>query len=82
VKITEGFVAVAEDGTFITMYETDTHTGHHIRWGETPDIEMATVFHGQHFGSRSNRFSNAPTATFVPVEVRREVILKGYGVGK
>lgn len=79
-KITQGFVAVKKDGSFLHISERTTHTGSHIDVCTVAYIEDASVFSAPRFYSRS--MLNAVTDDFnwVPVEVRREVVLTGYGV--
>lgn len=80
-KISTGYVAVKPDGTFLYIGERHTHTGHHIDITEVVNIEDATVSHIPAFmDQNARREARRLGATWVPVEVRREVILKGYGV--
>jgi hypothetical protein len=83
-KTTQGFVAVQPDGQFLYISSTQTHTGQHITITPVADIEHATVRNNP--GPRGDRKEVAALAerkvTWVPVEVRREVVLLGYGVKK
>lgn len=80
-KISTGYVAVKPDGTFLYVSERHTHTGYHIDIAEVASIEDASVMRAPAFMDRAAR-SEAERlgVTWVPVEVRREVVLKGYGV--
>ncbi len=77
-KITQGFVAVKADGTFIAVSQRSTHTGFHTNFYEVSSIDDASVFPSKHFNNQGREKPDFPVI-FVPVEVRREVILKGYG---
>lgn len=82
-QITQGFVAVKQDGTFLYVGHRSTHTGEHIDVIEVDCVERASVFSGPNFGYGYGMRHKLPTdVTFIPVEVRREVIIKGYGVTK
>lgn len=81
-KITKGYVAVKEDGTFL-QFGIENKWGTEVAWvSETNDIEAATVLShpthrtvtGRHSINYTHKF------TYVPVEVRREVIQTGWGV--
>jgi len=81
--ITQGYVAVYPDGDFLRIYERNTHTGNHVKIERVSTLEHATIFGSPTLRMIGNR--NCPDDkefNFVPVEVRREVILKGYGVNK
>ena len=79
-KTTQGFVAVRPSGEFIQVDRSDTHTGFHIQVHLCDNIEEATVFNIPGFASRDVRMAVIGEHTWVPVEIRREVILKGFGV--
>ena len=82
-KVTRGFVAVQPDGQFLYITSQQTHTGHHVSISPVADIEDATVRNNP--GPRDRREHGELAKhqiTWVPVEVRREVILQGYGVKK
>lgn len=81
-KKKDGFVAVLEDGTFLQM-GVQNRWGNESAWAsETPDIETATVFAAPTeravIGRLELRYDKP--FRFVPVEVRREVVLAGWGV--
>lgn len=78
-KITQGYVAVRADGTFIYVSQRSTHTGFHTEFNDVKTIEDASVFPSPRFSSIQGHTHPPKNVTFVPVEVRREVILKGYG---
>lgn len=78
-KITKQYVAANADGTFIQAYESQTHTGFHINVSSTIDIEQASLFSNPRFPSFEMR-KRIVAYQWVPVEVRREVVLLGYGV--
>ena len=79
-KITTGFIAVREDGTFLHISERSTHTGHHIDVLPVATIDEANVFNSPRFYSRQLQAAVPKDCKWVPVEVRREVLLIGYGV--
>ncbi len=79
-KITTGFVAVQENGTFLHISERATHTGQHIDVLPVATIDEASVFSSPRFYSLKMRDAVPKNCKWVPVEVRREVILTGYGV--
>lgn len=81
-RVTPGFVAVKEDGTFLCMGLQNKWGNESAWWSETNDIEQATVFPFATSRSLLGRLvaQDCPSHTFVPVEVRREVVLKGFGV--
>ena len=81
-KIDEGYVAVRDDGEFLRSGKVSTHVGYRTWIDLVKDIEQATVFKAAHFPDRDMRTAVVEYGgkfTFVPVQVRREVILKGYG---
>jgi len=81
-KITQAFVAVKADGTFLRM-GVQNKWGNDVPWvDETDDIERATVFAHPNARCVLGRLQhNYPHPfNFVPVEIRREVLLKGFGV--
>jgi hypothetical protein len=82
-KTTRGFVAVTPDGAFLYINSQQTHTGHHVFISEVADIDDATVRNqpGPRPGDRKEAAELAARKIrWVPVEVRREVVLQGYGV--
>lgn len=82
-KKTQGFVAVTKSGRFYCVGERSTHTGHHIDIGIVDDMDNATVFLSPRAMTHTYKKVDLPAdTTFVPVEVRREVILLGFGVKK
>lgn len=75
-KVEQGYVAATPAGSFMVWYERHTHTGRHIYFTLVTDIEKATFsFTPQHWP----RADRAPEHTWVPVERRTEIELKGYG---
>lgn len=78
-KITQGFVAATADGQFLRTSVRQTHTGTHVSVNVVPDIDQADVYLAPRFWDRDT-YKVAPDHTWLPVEVRREVILKGYGI--
>lgn len=79
-KITRGFAAVQPDGQYLYISHAHTHTGHRIDIAAVTDIEDATIRNNP--APRDRKESEALRSrgiTWVPVEVRREVILKGFG---
>lgn len=78
-KIHKMFVATTPDGQFLNISEHSTHTGHHVNVRIVSDIEQASAFCAPRYAQRSRHVS-LPEHTWVPVEVRREVILLEYGV--
>lgn len=79
--VTSGYVAVKTDGTFLHVSEGQTHTGYHVRINEVDSLEHASIFTVPRLvGSYYKPISYREPLIFVPVEVRREVVLKGYGV--
>lgn len=81
-KITEGFVAATEDGQFYHMYQVSTHVGYRTEVHIVSSIDDATVSSFPGFIERGHRESLPKTAIWVPVQIRREVVLLGYGVPK
>ena len=80
-KITRGFVAVQPDGMFLYIAHNHTHTGYHIDIALVTDVEDATIRHQPAARDRKEaEVLRQRGITWVPVEVRREVILKGFGV--
>ncbi len=78
-NITKGYVAATVNGDFIVKYQVSTHIGHRDEFAFVGDIEKATVFPGPHMRLAFRQYTG-PCYNMVPVEVRREVILLGYGV--
>lgn len=81
-KTTSGFVAVKEDGTFLQM-GLQTRWGNESAWvSEVKDIEQATVFAAptERAVIGRHRLDYPHPFRFVPVEIRREVVLTGWGV--
>ncbi len=80
-KITEAYVAVAVTGLYLHTSESQSHVGVRtsIEWVE--NIDDATVFRSPCFLVRGlrDKMENF-VVNWVPVEVRHEIILKGYGV--
>lgn len=78
-KITKEYIAANADGSFIQCCETQTHTGTHVHVSSTNNIEEANTFPNPHFNSFGLR-NHIAVHQWIPVQVRREVILLGYGV--
>jgi hypothetical protein len=79
-KITKGFVAVLPDGRFLRIHQVSTMVGYRPDVDIVADIEQATVQPVPRVIDRSDRLAlEQHKFTWCPVEVRREVILKGYG---
>ena len=81
-NITKGFVPVRPDGTFVYLLVTQSHTGFRTELQDVKTIEDATVCRNPTFschmaGVRGRDLDSQ--VNFVPVEVRREVVLLGYG---
>jgi len=75
-KITQGFVAVTPDGEYIQWWQRSTHTGYRTEFGTTTKIDEA----GVSSTPKLRRADGMLQHTWVPVELRVEVVLKGYGV--
>lgn len=79
-KITRGFVAVQPDGMYLYITHNQTHTGYHIDVSPVLDIEDATIRNNPAAKDRKEAdVLRQRGITWAPVEVRREVILKGFG---
>lgn len=79
-KITRGFAAVQPDGQYLYISSYLTHVGNRVDVSPVTDIEDATIRNNP--APRDRKESEALRSrgvTWVPVEVRREVILKGFG---
>lgn len=81
-KITQRFVAVQADGYYLSINHSQTHTGYRINVSPVVDIDDATIRNQP--APRDQKEADALNRrllkiTWVPVEVRREVILKGFG---
>jgi hypothetical protein len=82
-KISRGFVAVQPDGQFLYISSHQTHTGHHVDVSPVGDIDDASVRNQPAARDRKEAAAlRRLGVTWVPVEVRREVILQGYGTIK
>lgn len=82
-SIKQAFVLVNKESSFVRLGVSVTHTGEHITTEAVDDIETATVFNHPNFnmeGPRVRRHLESIRAVFVPVEITRTVVLKGYGV--
>lgn len=76
-KITRGFVAITPDGAYLYMSSQQTRTGHHVYISEVADINDASVRVNP--GPRDRKemaLLVQRKVTWVPVEVRREVVLQ------
>lgn len=78
-KITDAFVAVRADGEFMRVDQVQTMVGQRNVVDTVLDIEQATTFRIAAFVDRDLRADYGSKFKFVPVEIRREVILKGFG---
>jgi hypothetical protein len=79
-KITKGFVAVLPDGQFLRIHQVSTMVGYRPDVTIVSDIESASTYPTPNVIDRSDRLAlEQHKFTWCPVEVRREVILKGYG---
>lgn len=79
-KITRGFAAVQPDGQYLYISSHQTHTGHHVDVSLVTDINDATIRTNPAARERKEaEVLRKREITWVPVEVRREVILKGFG---
>jgi hypothetical protein len=81
-KVTKGYVAVKEDGTFLIISVVLKWGTESVHVGETSNIELATVLeYPNHRIITGRRPANLPDKlTYIPVEVRREVVQTGWGV--
>ena len=78
-KISQGYVAVTEDGEFLSVGQSHTHTGHHVDVTVVKTVEDATVHPYPQVGRVVSKHM-PKDYKMIPVEVRREVNITGYGV--
>lgn len=81
-RVTQGFVAVTEQGEFLYVGQRSTHTGHHVDVSPVSGIDRATVHAYPRLTDRNVERAMPKGYRMVPVEVRREVVLTGFGVEK
>ena len=77
-KIEQLFAAVTPDGEYLHWWQVSTHVGYRWEFSTTTDIERASFTVTKGYPGQS-ALKDAPAHTWVPVERRTEVILKGYG---
>jgi hypothetical protein len=79
-KTTKLFACVKSDGTFAVISHSQSHIGYRTNVSFTSDIDEATLFSGPFIIDRKDREALYGCVTyFVPVTLKREVILEGYG---
>lgn len=82
-QITQGFIPVAADGRPLCLYKHNKGGTDIALWYYSDSLETATVVAHPELRMVYGRLQvpdDLPPFSFVPVEVRREVRLQGYGV--
>lgn len=46
-KATTGYVVMTVEGLYLVKSERTTHTGHHVDWNHTSNLNEASVFPGR-----------------------------------
>lgn len=76
-RVTTGFVAVTATGEFLCLVGSRTHVGNRYELLPVDELEDATV---QPYAGFGRQVVLPEGARWVPVTVRREVVLAGWGV--
>ena len=79
--ITDMFIMATEDGRFINISSSTTHTGFHVHMEIVDHIEQASVYHAPRLMFRHEANSlHGMKVNWLPVRITRTVELLAYGV--